>query len=197
MQIKYGKFEWSIDGKFVTLSYGETIKSAPLVDDPNDYWSCVGLPLTIQVETECEILFKQSRLVFKKLIQDSVCPLGYYKHNKSGKNYEAVGNTNDMMEVPYVVYKDNKRTFVRWQREFLQKFELISPFDSQLNLFVATLRLCRLDYQRYSADNPLFLSHGGNKTFKYVVGDKIAFARSVRIVDTKTANVLIGWVNKW
>lgn len=133
--------------------------------------------------------------------------LGFYKHFKRGDVYEVLHLADDTNGGgPMVVYRNVKtrEVYTRSLGDFIatmpngvKRFELINALDSPLHLFVETLRRSRLDYLQMSRENPMFVSHGGNKTFTYVLGDKISFARAVRIINTQTANVLIGWLNRW
>lgn len=118
----------------------------------------------------------------------------------------AVNANNGADLEPVVIYRNvqTRKIFVRGLEEFLDvlpsgapRFEFAAKLDSQLQLLVETLRINRMDYLRAARENPLFVSHGGNKTHLYVLGDKIAFARSVRIINTTTANNLIKWLNTW
>ncbi len=138
--------------------------------------------------------------------------LGFYSHFKTGDIYEviAVGqsanNADGIEPITNVVYRSVKkrRVYTRDIKEFTvilasgePRFQLLNSLASQQQLLAATLRLCRFEYLQMARENPLFGSHGGCKTFVYMVGDKISFARSLRIVNTEVANKLIAWLNTW
>lgn len=138
--------------------------------------------------------------------------LGFYKHWKSGHIYEVTNiatNANNGADLePVIVYRNVKTrcVYTRGLTEFEElvqrggdspRFELVSALDSPLQLFVETLRLNRFEYLKMGMENPLFYSHGGHSSLKYILGDKIGFARMLRVINTDTANKLIKWLNYW
>lgn len=136
--------------------------------------------------------------------------LGRYEHFKGGE-YEviAVGTSadnhtdNGYQDDTMIIYRDKKgRVFTRHTEEFLDfehdvvRFNLIEKLDSQLHLFIETLRMSRLEYLRMARDDARF-GQGPDKRFRFLLGDKIAFACSIRVIDKKVAGRLFDWLNKW
>lgn len=129
--------------------------------------------------------------------------LGFWVNNKHQNVYEVTGvglEANNFGHNEYVVIYRNVKTrkvYTRYIEEFQEKFTFQNELDTPLQLLVTTLKQCRIEYLKMARENPLFGSQGGNKSFKYVVGDKIGFAHSIRLINTKSANILIGWLNGW
>ncbi len=139
-------------------------------------------------------------------------PLGFYLHRKTDTIYEVIDVVNDCTGASdkiFVIYKNpvTRRKFVRELEDFLKpmtykdviapRFVLQAELDQPYHLFLTTLKLSRIEYLKTCIENPLFVRNRGNLSFIYLVGDKISFARSIRLVSTKAANILWSWVQKW
>jgi len=137
---------------------------------------------------------------------------GFYEHWKSKDIYEVLFTTKDCTNCPdcgnsgvNVVYRNVKtrKMYTRDAAEFMEKlehiprFKLVNELDTPLALFVETLRMNRIEYLRMCMENPLFVQNRANQPFKYMLGDKISFASCIRLVNTKTANNLLTWLNSW
>lgn len=142
--------------------------------------------------------------------------LGFYKHFKTGDIYEVLHVAKECNNMPNdysglnVVYRNVKTrsVYTRDMEEFVealgvgkdgpvQRFQLTSKLDTPIQLFATTLRMCRLEYLRLAQQNPVFIQNRANQSFIYMVGDKIAFAQAIRLINTKTANILMQWVKEW
>lgn len=84
-----------------------------------------------------------------------------------------------------------RSTNSRWRYVFIEELA------TQVQLFVATIRLNKIKYDQLSAENPLFKERGGSIQFKYVLGDKIHFAMTLRLIDERCAQKLLDWINNW
>lgn len=129
--------------------------------------------------------------------------LGYYRHWK-GDIYEVLGSgvqCTGNNEGEFILYRKQggSKFFVRTVEDFVvdDRFELLEPLDSPLQLFVETLRMAYHEFKEMDKVNPLFRSHGGHLQMKYLVGDKISLAMTLRIFGRDNAVRLLDWVNKW
>lgn len=165
----------------------------------------------MRVKERAKIMIPKSNEDYKKISDLKILP-GFYEHWKTKEIYEVLMVTKDCTNCPdcgncgvNVVYRNVKtrQLFTRDAAEFKEildyvpRFKLITELGTPLQLFVTTLRMNRLEYLRMCQENPLFVKNRANQPFKYMLGDKISFANAIRLVNTKTANILLSWLNAW
>lgn len=138
---------------------------------------------------------------------------GFYIHKKKNEIYEVLfvarNAEQDVLPMYDIVYMNVKtrKKYTRSEKDFTRmvtiedycgpRFVLQNYLDTPIQLFSTTMRMARLEYLRMCQENPLFVQNRANQSFKYMLGDKIAFAQSIRLINTRTANTLIEWLNKW
>jgi len=134
--------------------------------------------------------------------------LGKYRHWK-GKMYEVTGFstlcTGEKL-VNLVHYKslDDGLCWSRTVEDFTStvennqlRFLLMEPLDAPYDLLIETIKTCKKIWDQCVENDPGWLSNGNGGALKYVVGDKIAFAKSIRLIDKAKAEELLTEVNAW
>lgn len=134
---------------------------------------------------------------------------GLYRHYK-GKEVELVGcyplEDNNTHKV--CVYKHDGKTYLRSlmadncqgftdSANDISRFHFVSKLDTPIQLFVETLRMNKTVFEQRCLDDIGYVRSGGGAMFKYILGDKVAFAKSIRLITEKTATRLLTWINRW
>lgn len=135
--------------------------------------------------------------------------LGIYRHWKNGHLYEVLGTSlycsgKDLFTIVYYKDVETNTCWSRSEDDFLAtvhtgepRFTLASPLDSPHALLIETIKQNKAIWDQCKADNPAWVSSGMGKSLKYVIGDKIAFALSIRIINRAEAGRLIKEINAW
>lgn len=127
--------------------------------------------------------------------------------------YEVTGTsilcTGDNAEI-LVHYKslEDQHCWSRTKEDFVEnvadnsgtivpRFKLVEPLDSVEDLLVETVLLHKQIWDKCKEENPGFLSNGSGKSLQYLVGDKISFALSTRLITRAKAEELLKQVNDW
>jgi hypothetical protein len=132
--------------------------------------------------------------------------IGTYQHFKGGfYDVICVARDEQFPDLEKVVYRSQKngKVWIRSVRNFDEyvkegkRFTLIKKLDTQRQLFAQTMRENRRYWWKAIEQNPAYAINGEGAYFKFILGDKISFALSVRIINRSEAQKLLDWVNKW
>lgn len=137
--------------------------------------------------------------------------LGFYYHFK-GNMYEVIG-FSEHSETKEVLVNYKKVGSERcWSRpfasffdtavcfngeKFVDRFQLDRHLLTQKQAFVQLLRKHKSDWNDLVTENPAVFNKIVGDPYKYTVGDKIAFAVSLRLITRKQGEILLTWVNGW
>ena len=129
---------------------------------------------------------------------------GIYEHFKQNDKYEMLLEAvHTETQERLVIYKSpNDLNWARpvssWSElvEGKERFKLLTPLDRPKDLLMETVKQNKAFYNERKELSPTFEQHGG-KMLKYVCGDKIAFALSIRLINQAEAEQLLAEVNSW
>lgn len=133
--------------------------------------------------------------------------LGKYQHYK-GNVYEVTGCSDfctGVVFIPLVHYRspDHVMSWTRTEKDFLTlvdgvpRFKLIEPLNNADELLIETIKLNKQIWDQCKESDPAWMVNGSGKALLYLVGDKISFALSVRLITRERAEELLNMVKEW
>jgi len=94
-------------------------------------------------------------------------------------------------------------SWTRTEKDFLTlvdgvpRFKLIEPLNNADELLIETIKLNKQIWDQCKESDPAWMVNGSGKALLYLVGDKISFALSVRLITRERAEELLNMVKEW